>query len=314
MTDTLTRPDARSHEARVRLLDCLEDAGYDFVSPTPSTHRLVSERRRLARPGDLRDVFGWGRTFGPSTLPYDVLEHLRSAGALVSEGEAFRSALRVSRLDRRLHIHSSRGGDRDAVFLGPDSYRFVRFLDDVLAQGRPPARVLDIGTGAGAGALAIAARVGAAEVIAGDINPLALDYMAANAIHGGLKVTAVEGSGLDAVTGDFDLIIANPPYVAGTGQRTYRDGGGLLGGELALDWIDKGLRRLRPGGRFALYTGSPVVEGRHPLRAELERLSQDARATLSLEELDPDVFGGTLRQQAYAEVERIAAVGAVVQL
>ena len=151
-------------------------------------------------------------------------------------------------------------------------------------------------------------------MFASDINPVALALTAANAAHSGLRVTCVETSGLDAAPGVFDLIIANPPYVAGDSGRAYRDGGGRLGGELALSWIEAGLSRLMPGGLFALYTGSPVVEGRHLLRAEIERLAAGASARLTWEELDPDVFGGTLRQPAYAEVERIAAVGVVLSV
>ena len=315
MTEVLVPAAAKAaHDARVRLLNHLERAGYAFVSSTPATHRLVAERSSRARAGNLRDVFGWGRAFHPDDLPPEVLDDLRRAGALIEDGSGCRSSLRVSTLDDRLHLHSSRGDDPQAVFLGPDSYRFVRFLDEVLAEAALPRRALDIGTGAGAGALTVASRARDARVTAGDINPMALGLAAANAAHAGLDLDIVEGSGLDAVSGDFDLIIANPPYIAGDGGRLYRDGGGALGGELALSWIEAGLTRLTPSGRFALYTGSPVVEGRHLLRDEIERLARTAGARVALEELDPDVFGGTLRQPAYRDVERIAAVGVVMSL
>lgn len=313
MTDLLSRSAEATHAARVALLNGLQTAGYDFVSPTPGTHRLVADRLARARAGDLRDIFGWGRPFGAADLAPALLAALEGSGGLTQDGPVLRSALRVSRLDERLHLHSMRGGDPNAVFLGPDSYRFVRFLHALL-DGAAPGRVLDIGTGAGAGALALAVRCPDAEVVAGDINPLALALTAANAVHSGCRVALAEGPGLVAAPGDFDLIVANPPYVAGASGRAYRDGGGPLGGELALSWIEAGLSRLPPGGRFALYTGSPVVEGRHLLRIEIERLAAAASARLTWEELDPDVFGGTLRQSAYAEVERIAAVGVVIAL
>lgn len=313
MTDVLSRPAEATHAARVALLNGLEAAGYDFISPTPSTHRLVAERAPRARAGDLRDIFGWGRPFAASDLPPDLLGALEAMGGLVGNAESLRSTVRVSRLDGRLHLHSARGGDPHAVFLGPDSYRFVRFLAPLVKQAGLT-RVLDIGAGAGAGALAVAARAPEAEIFASDINPLALAFTAANAAHGGCRVTCVEGSGLDAAPGVFDLITANPPYVAGDSGRAYRDGGGRLGVDLALSWIEAGLTRLTPGGRFALYTGSPVVEGRHLLRAEIEHLAARASARLTWDELDPDVFGGMLRQPAYAEVERIAAVGVVISV
>jgi len=190
----------------------------------------------------------------------------------------------------------------------------VRFLDAALRDAPAPADAIDIGAGAGAGALAIAARAPGARVTAGDVNPLALRYLAANAAHAGLPIEIVHGPGLAPTKGAFDLIAANPPYIADRSGRTYRDGGGPLGADLALEWVEAGLARLRSGGRFLLYTGSPIVEGRDPLRVELHRLAQAADAKFDYEELDPDVFGGTLRQEAYSEVERIAAVGATFTL
>ena len=272
----------------------------------------MASRLPRARRGDLRDVFGWGRPFEPDDLDPTLLTLLREARLLVEEGALFRSKVRVSTLDGRLHVHSARSGAQDAVFLGPDSYRFVRFLDALTRDGVPCATILDIGAGAGAGALAMAARRPDARVVAGDVNPLALTYLAANAAHARLVVETVEGAGPQAASDEFDLIIANPPYVAGGDGRIYRDGGGALGADLALDWVETGLGRLRPGGRFALYTGSPIIEGRDLLHAELERIAAGVGARLTYEELDPDVFGGMLGQQAYSQVERIAAVGAVL--
>lgn len=54
--------------ALVALLDLLAAAGYDFVSPTPATHRRVASRRERARAANLRDIFGWGRPFDPNDL------------------------------------------------------------------------------------------------------------------------------------------------------------------------------------------------------------------------------------------------------
>jgi hypothetical protein len=55
------------------------------------------------------------------------------------------------------------------------------------------------------------------------------------------------------------------------------------------------------------------VEGRDALRERLERELPALRCTLRWRELDPDIFGEELGKPAYAEVERIAAIGAVVQ-
>jgi methylase of polypeptide subunit release factors len=310
-------PDAPASEAGAALVDLLnrlDDAGYHFVTPTPSTHRRVAARLDRARPGNLRDVFGWGRPFAAPDLEPALFDAMQVGGVLDTQDGLFRSAVRVSMLDRRLHLHSARGGARDAVFLGPDSYRFVRLLDAVHARCAPPDTALDIGAGAGAGALAVASRAPEARVTASDINPSALRYLTANAAHAGLPVDAILGSGPEAAPGEFDLIIANPPYVVDSEQRLYRDGGGALGTDLALAWVESGLEKLNPGGRFVLYTGSPIVEGRDLLKAEVEQLAARTNAALTYEELDPDVFGGMLAQDAYSQVERIAAVGAVLTL
>lgn len=71
-------------------------------------------------------------------------------------------------------------------------------------------------------------------------------------------------------------------------------------------------RRLAPAGRFLLYTGGAIVAGRDGLQESLVPIADEAGVDLAYEEIDPDVFGGMLRRPACREVERIAAVGAVL--
>lgn len=308
-------PEARLTEADralVRLLDRLEAHRYAFVAPTPSTASVVAGRRRRARPDDLRDVLGWSLPFAPGDLPDDVEALLRAGEALRPDGELLRPTLRVSTVDGRLHLHSARGTGAEAVFLGPDSYRFVRLLHETLDRRPGFTRALDIGAGAGVGALALAARAPLAAITATDVNPQALRLMRINAVHAGQPLHVVEGSGLAGRTGPFDLVVANPPYIADAAGRTYRDGGGALGTAVALGWAREALEVLAPGGRFVLYTGAPVVEGRDVVRAGLADLAAARGLDLAYEELDPDVFGGALRRPEYDAVERIAAVGAVL--
>jgi release factor glutamine methyltransferase len=78
-------------------------------------------------------------------------------------------------------------------------------------------RVLDVGTGTGAIALAIAHERPDAQVVATDVSPAALELAAENARALGLeeRVELVEGDLLAAVPGRrFDLVVSNPPYVA----------------------------------------------------------------------------------------------------
>lgn len=298
-------------EALIGLLDHLDREGYEFITPTPATHRLVAERRNCASCGSLRDVFGWSLPFRPGEFPPELIALIDAAGALEAAGEMFRSTLRVSTVDGRLHLHSSPSRDRDSVFLGPDSYRFVRLLREELERRPGFDRAADIGVGAGVGALMLASRNPTAEVFGTDINERALRLFAANARHAALPVRSVKSSGLDGLTDAFDLIVTNPPYIAGQGERIYRDGG-RTGVELGLSWVRTAADRLAPQGRIILYTGSPIVQGRDSVRGALEDLAHSRGLGLRYEEIDPDVFGGTLRQTAYREVERLAAVGAVL--
>ncbi len=295
--------------ALLELLSRLDAAGYDFVSPTPAVHGLVARRRRADEADLLRDVLGWGRAFHAETAPAWLLNVLTEADALSEDADGLRARIRVSRLDGRLHLHSASSAEEQAVFLGPDSYRYVRFLRQTL-RGSAWRQALEIGVGAGAGALAIAALDPEASVVATDINPQALRLCRLNARHAGLPIDLRPG-GFPA-EGVWDLIAANPPYMAGRSGRLYRDGGGQYGAEVALEWAKEALSRLAPGGRLLLYTGAPVVAGQDLVRTALATLADRRGARLVYEEIDPDVFGASLARASYAEVERIAAVGGVV--
>ena len=82
-----------------------------------------------------------------------------------------------------------------------------------LIDGVSSPRVVDVGTGSGAIALAIAHECPAARVHATDISPLALELARENADAHGLAVELVEGDLLAGLEGPFDLVVSNPPYV-----------------------------------------------------------------------------------------------------
>ncbi len=76
--------------------------------------------------------------------------------------------------------------------------------------------VLDVGTGTGAIALAIAHERPDARVTATESSPGALALARENAEANGLAVELVATDLLDGVEGTFDLVVSNPPYVSGT--------------------------------------------------------------------------------------------------
>ena len=301
-------------DALIDILRHLRAADYVFVTPTPSTHTYVRDRRAAGKEDFLRDVFGWVRPFQAHQMAPELLDLMHRADVLASEGDRLTSTVRVSSLDGRLFLHSAPTTADDAVFLGPDSYRYARLLRQALRAGPPVSRALDIGTGAGVGALTVAAAFPGAEVWGSDINPKALRMAGLNARHADLPLRTRLASGIPEGAAPFDLIVANPPYIAGDHGKIYRDGGEAYGARLALDWVQASLGRLTPGGRFILYTGAAVACGRDTVRDGLERILDGTDAVLSYEEIDPDVFGRTLRQRAYQDVERIAAIAATIQL
>ena len=261
----------------------------------------------------MRDVFGWVRPFASGQLPDRLERLLQEAGLLTASGGQLLSRLRVGRVGEILYAHSAPGAaGESAVFLGPDSYRFARFLRQTLAGTSIAGRALDIGVGAGVGGLTLLSCGFAKDVVGSDVNPAALRLAGLNAAHAGLSLQTRLCSGPPGAPETFDLIVANPPFIAGASGATYRDGGDLHGAALALGWLRAGVDRLAPGGRFILYTGAPVVEGEDLVRTALEDLARRRGLTLSYEEIDPDIFSSSLRSPAYGDVERIAAVGAVL--
>jgi methylase of polypeptide subunit release factors len=288
---------------------------YRFVTPTPLTHDRIYQRGASPLAKDLRDVFGWSMPFEHALFEREELSLLEQAGIVERHASLWRSAVRWSTLEGLLFAHSAYPTTQtDAVFFGPDSYRFAQLIDAHLQQHfEPLRRVLDIGCGAGVGALIVARARHDAEVLAVDINPRALRLTAVNAELAGINNLSVYHSDLlSSVDGLFDLIIANPPYMNDSQHRAYRDGGGALGEALSLRIVREALPRLQRNGSLVLYTGVAMVAGEDPfLESVRPMLASDAFAW-TYRELDPDVFGEELLKPGYERAERIAVVALTV--
>ena len=306
----MVQPSRTPDDALLQLARTLQQTGYHFTTTTPATHARVNACPENAGARDLRDVFGWSRPFRPDILPPGLFALMQEAAVAEQRDEGWRSLVRLSTLSGLLFLHSAYPTTAaDSVFFGPDTYRFARAIMAHLERRAPPVRrAVDLGCGAGPGAVLLARDLPGAEILAVDINPTALRLTEVNAALAGVQVNACRSDLLANVDGAFDLIVANPPYLVDSVARTYRHGGGPLGAELSLDIVRAACHRLAPGGTLLLYTGAAVVNGDDPFRVAATGQLEAAGLNWAYEEVDPDVFGEELAEGAYRDADRIAAV------
>lgn len=155
-------------------------------------------------------------------------------------------------------------GGRIALAQPQSGYRVA--VDAVLlaaaVAARPGERVLELGSGVGAGALCLAHRVPGVTVVGleiqGGLSALAAANIAANGLAERVRVVTGDlrcpPAGL--IAGSFDRVMANPPYLkAGahtpSPDRSRAAANGEGGAELA-DWIAAAARMLRPKGYLTL--------------------------------------------------------------
>lgn len=136
------------------------------------------------------------------------------------------------------------------------------------AVSRPFVKLLDLGTGSGAILLACLRAMPMASGTGVDLSPEALEVARRNAAALGLERRAILALSdwFDAVTGRFDLIVSNPPYIAAAEMGALAPEVRLHEPHLALSPGGDGLgayrritsgalARLMPGGRILLEIG-----------------------------------------------------------
>jgi release factor glutamine methyltransferase len=183
--------------------------------------------------------------------------------------------------------------DRRALIPRPETELLVETI--AARCERPPERILDLGTGSGAIALALARIFPGASVTAVDTSADALSLAAENAESTGLagRVAFLESSwfgGLPAGS-TYDLVVSNPPYLTGAEVaasapevRDHEPARALASGadgfaDIAAI-IAGSAEALAPGGMLALETGT----GHHALAAAEARRAGYSR-TESLRDL-----------------------------
>lgn len=129
-----------------------------------------------------------------------------------------------------------------------------------------PLRIVDIGTGSGAIAVALALNLPDAEITAVDLSPDALAVAAINVARHNLaeRVQLMQGDLLEPLDGQFDLIVSNPPYTIideiDEGVRRHEPhlalDGGVEGLEVYKRLLAQAPARLQTGGALLLEIGA----------------------------------------------------------
>jgi release factor glutamine methyltransferase len=141
-----------------------------------------------------------------------------------------------------------------------------------LAKGMPEPRILDLGTGSGCLAVAVAKHHKTAHVTAVDISSEALRVASANAARNGVaeRIRFLQGDLFAPLSANeqFDFILSNPPYIPhddiaklAPGVRDYEPHTALDGGPDGLAVFDRLVAEtpahLKPGGYLIIEIGSP---------------------------------------------------------
>ena len=152
--------------------------------------------------------------------------------------------------------------DRRALIPRPETEIVVERCLALLAGVEAP-RVLDVGTGSGAIALAIADEHPGAIVTGMDVSPEALSLAEENAARTGLPLELLEGdlfAGLPS--GTWDLVVSNPPYVDPSDRdslapevREWEPATALFGSDATLAVAHGAAEALAPGGALVLEVG-----------------------------------------------------------
>jgi methylase of polypeptide subunit release factors len=304
----------------------LKRGRYRFTTISDRSQRRVNSREnsRLAR--NLRDVFGWNRPFKKEILSAEMFDWLKAASALAKLDGRYKSQVRYASFGRDIVVHSAWPvvNEKEAVYFGADSYRFMAFIERVFGSGtqqrtEPVRTIVDLGCGTGAGGIFVYRLLRGRQVKMGrppqtrvlftDTNDLALRFTMVNARLARLRNFEVLHSDvLSEVDVPIDLVISNPPYLVDPVSDA-GDQGGSFGTELSRRIVYESLQRLAPGGQLILYAATPIVDGVDMLWRGIEPLIKEAGARYEYREVDPDTFAWELDNPDYSQVERIAAVG-----
>lgn len=229
------------------------------LAPVTDTPRLDAELLMAHALDMTRETLLFGHLDDPAPPGFAALVARRVAHEPVAYITGTRAFWTID-----LHVGSG------VLIPRPDSETLIEAAIAHFA-GRTPHAILDLGTGPGSLLLASLAEWPDARGLGVDVSDTALDYARRNAADLDLADRArfVRGDWAAGLTGPFDLILCNPPYI-GTGEvlpeevRAFEPGGALFAGPDGLDdyrTIAPQLRGLiAPGGVAILEIGHTQAE------------------------------------------------------
>jgi release factor glutamine methyltransferase len=156
-------------------------------------------------------------------------------------------------------------------------------LEEFKLRETEPLRIVDVGTGSGAIAIALAYHLPNAQVTALDLSAEALEVAASNAElnHVAPRVRCLQSDILSALAGEpiFDAIVSNPPYIPSVDRdtlhpqiRDFEPDVSLYGGPAGLDFyrrlVPQALSALKPNALLALEIGHGQRDAIQQLLAE----------------------------------------------
>lgn len=164
-----------------------------------------------------------------------------------------------------------------------------RFVSD-----RGACRILDLGTGTGAICLALLDLVPGATGVGADVSRGALETAMRNADMNGLagRFDVVESDWFAAVTGVFDIIVSNPPYIVHSVVETLDEEVRLHDPILALDGGDDGLDAYR-----AIAAGAA------------DHLAQDGLVAYEIGYDQKASVTGIMREKGFARIAAVEDLG-----
>jgi release factor glutamine methyltransferase len=159
-----------------------------------------------------------------------------------------------------------------------------------IAEGMRQPRIVDVGTGSGCIALALAKELRRAEIHATDISPDALEIAEANAARHGLesRITFHNSDLLAGLPGEFDVIVSNPPYVGESEEdqvqlevRKFEPRNAVFAGPAGFEVIERVIpqawQSLKPRGWLVLEISGSIAEAVRTMLADWDevRISND---------------------------------------